>query len=236
MARVREERCPGPGCRIAPRRVAFLAMASLLALAVPRWAAALDVTETPGGGLKVTARGEALSSVIERVAQKLGTKVEYEGQPPSDRVFVDLSSANPTDAILRLLDGQKISYAAQFDRTGRHIQRLLLVTDTKAKAGSSAASGRSATSPRALFRPPVPDMSDLPSPDEPPTEDIEPPEAPEAPEPDDSATEDAPEPADEGNSPFRVVPPFPAPKDSETPPNPATPPVPPPPPTGDDAQ
>jgi len=85
----------------------------------------LDV-QAHEGHVSVHAQRVPLSKVLDRLAQQTGMKVVYETSPPSQAVSASLDSVLPRDAVVRLLEGQGVSYVFRTDATGKGVETLLV--------------------------------------------------------------------------------------------------------------
>jgi hypothetical protein len=208
------------------------ALFAILTLAAP-----LAASVTPGdievrvnpGQVYLRASGAPLSAVLERLAALTGMKLQFEGTPPAQRMITEFTRSTPIEAVLTLLDGLDVAYAAQVDSTGTRIQTLLIASRSAvATSARPTGPGRPGGPPPRTFRgmPAEP----LPEPETPEPEDDEvapppEPEAPPAPAPTGSPAPSPTPPAPDVKGPF-VYAPFPNAQPAATPqaqPSPATP-------------
>jgi hypothetical protein len=63
-----------------------------------------------GRGLAVAAQRAPLSAVLEEIGRRAGTRVTYEGPPPSTLVSCDFVAATASEAFVRALEGLGLNY------------------------------------------------------------------------------------------------------------------------------
>jgi hypothetical protein len=131
---------------IAPRspytagmRLLFVLTLALLAARDVR--AGVDV-RVIGDRVDVVATNAPLAEVLEGLSRQTHIKLVYEGSPPRQLVSVDLKDRTPAEAVLAVLEGQGLAYAVALDRTGTHVQTLLMSAANPAPAGPAAPAPR----------------------------------------------------------------------------------------------
>jgi hypothetical protein len=104
---------------------ALLLAASLLLDAMPAPRNAVEVIAS-GGRVTVRAERLPLSQLLDRIAQKTGMKVTYDGTRPSTLVSLDVEGVSEVEAILKLMEGLGISYVFKTDATGEAVDSLIV--------------------------------------------------------------------------------------------------------------
>lgn len=104
------------------------------------------------GRVIVHAAGAPLAEVLSRFSQATGTKVVYSVARPRQLVSLDIDAASEAEALAQLLEGQELGYGLRLDKTGKHVE-ILLVTG---KGGG--------------VTPPAPASADAEPPEPPPVE------------------------------------------------------------------
>ena len=107
-----------------PLAVALLAVV----LAASEGASARRQTEVFASGGRVTVRAERLplSQLLDRIALATGMKVTYEGSRPQALVSLDVEGLSEMAVILKLMEGQGISFVLQTDATGERVASLIV--------------------------------------------------------------------------------------------------------------
>lgn len=125
---------------------ALLLAASLLLDAMP---APRNAVEVVAAGGRVTVRAERLplSQLLDRIAQKTGMKVTYEGARPSMPVSLDVEQVSEVEAILKVMEGLGLSYVFKTDASGEGVDSLIV-------SGTGAGTLVAAASPSAHVDPP----------------------------------------------------------------------------------
>lgn len=127
-----------------------LALLAPLAL-VPRSAGAdVEVHVEPDGSVSVRADAPA-AEVLDRLAERTGMKVVYDGTAPRARVFVAFEHRTPAEAVLMILEGLGVDHLMRMDATGKRPQMLLLSasnTSTRPLPGSTPATPAMRPAPR----------------------------------------------------------------------------------------
>ena len=67
-----------------------------------------------------------LNQILDRLAASSGMKVSYEGTRPSMLVSMTVDGISETEAILRLMEGQGVSYVLATDPTGERVDTLII--------------------------------------------------------------------------------------------------------------
>jgi hypothetical protein len=111
---------------------------ALLALALLQPAAPpLDVT-VGADGVHLMARNVPLARVLEELSHRGGWQLVFLEARPNDPVTVSFEAATAEQALFRLFDGLRVSYAVAFDAEGRHIQQLIVGGPSGAPARGGA--------------------------------------------------------------------------------------------------
>jgi hypothetical protein len=98
----------------------------LLATAVP---APADVkVKMSAGQMSVQAQNAPIGEILQRIADKTGMKVIWDGPRPQEPVKVTLADRSPLDAVLGVLEGRGINFAVVLDPTGSSVETLFLST------------------------------------------------------------------------------------------------------------
>lgn len=97
-----------------------------LALAAPAKANSVVVRHAPNGRIDVDARNAPLADILDRIAQKTGMKLVYEGQAPRQRITLTLRARRPAEAVADLLQGQGLNYALVLDATATRVSELVV--------------------------------------------------------------------------------------------------------------
>jgi hypothetical protein len=90
--------------------------------------------------LDVSARDAPLTQILDRIAEKTGMLVEYGESRPSRTVTATLQGLSPAEAVLAILEGQRLNYALVMDRDGVRVAKLLLLGEAPA-GGATAKAG-----------------------------------------------------------------------------------------------
>jgi hypothetical protein len=98
-------------------------------LAVPGVTAAEVVVTDAEGGIRVEARQDGLTDVLEAFAERTGLEVIYEGPPPNVSVTAAIRDVSSARALVRLLEGRGLNYALVTDMSGMNAVKLLLVAE-----------------------------------------------------------------------------------------------------------
>lgn len=137
--------------------VPLLAPALLMAA---QFAAAEAQIRAVGGRVTIQAEKMPLNQILDRLARSSGMKVTYEGARPSMLVTVTVDGISETEAILRLMEGQGISYVLATDSTGQRVDTLII---SGAGAGRPAPPSQSAaSSSEPAYEEAVPDYGHVP--------------------------------------------------------------------------
>jgi hypothetical protein len=154
---------------------AGLALALLSTLAPAAWAE-LNVSMR-GGLMDIRAQAAPVSEVLNQIARQTGMQVVPDGAPPTTPVTLALEGRTPAEIVLSVLENAGVGYAAQLDRSGQKVTRLLLVRPGAA-ASPATAQARPSVRPAPALRPEPPVRDESPEPEE--LEQREPPIPPEA--------------------------------------------------------
>src|SRR6266508_346422 len=84
------------------------------------------VIRVSDGAVDVEARSVRVGDLLDRVAEKTGMKVIYDGHRPSDLVTVSLKHRTQLEAVLAILQGLNVNYALTTDVTQRRITTLIV--------------------------------------------------------------------------------------------------------------
>jgi hypothetical protein len=123
------------------RRV-WVVAAALLAPGVARAEVQVRAVE---GRIDLQARAAPLSEVLDQLARQTGMKVVYEGAPPRQPITTTIERRTPVEALLSVLEGLGLNYAATLDNSGTHVQMLVM-------SGAATTGGRAAPPPVTPFR------------------------------------------------------------------------------------
>jgi hypothetical protein len=86
----------------------------------------LVVRQAPHGKIDVDARNATLSDILDRIGQKTGMKVVYEGPAPRQRITLTLRGRRPAEAVAEILQGQGLNYGLVLDSTQTRVAELLV--------------------------------------------------------------------------------------------------------------
>jgi|SRR5687768_12211834 len=112
------------------------------------------------GQVTIHADKMPLSQILDRLATTSGMKVTYEGTRPSMPVTMTVDGISETEAVLKLMEGQGVSYVLATDPTGQRVDTLII---SGAGAGRPVpASQSSASSSESAYEEPVADYGHVP--------------------------------------------------------------------------
>ncbi len=122
----------------------------VLAAAVARAEVVVRIAEER---VDVTATAAPLADILDGLARQTGMEIVYDGNPPLQKVTVDLKGRSAAEAVQGILEGQSLNYALVAHPTGLHVQTLILA----GTAGKGTSARGSSRSPAPLSRrPPLP--------------------------------------------------------------------------------
>jgi hypothetical protein len=67
-----------------------------------------------------------LSQLLDRIAVATGMKITYEGVRPSSLVSLDVENLSEVAVVLKVMEGQGISYVLQTDAAGERVTSLIV--------------------------------------------------------------------------------------------------------------
>lgn len=117
-------------------------VASLLLIATP--AANTVRVSVKGGKVDVDANRAPLAAILGALAEKTGMAVVYEGRVPRPFLTLSLHDRTPAEAVLEVLEGQGLTYAASLDPSGTRVAKLLILGRGSSPAQTAGVSGRAA--------------------------------------------------------------------------------------------
>jgi hypothetical protein len=106
---------------------ALMLTAAVLALGGLAGAAEVQV-KVRDGRMAIEAVNVPLREVIDRVANRTGMRVIYDGDPPQQLVKVSLSERSAADAVVGILEGRGVNFAVILNAAGTQVQTLLVST------------------------------------------------------------------------------------------------------------
>ena len=114
------------------------------------------------GQVTIHADKMPLSQILDRLAASSGMKITYEGARPSMPVSMTVDGITETEAILRLMEGQGVSYVLATDPTGERVDTLIIsgVGAGRPVAPSSQSAASSSSEP--AYEEPVADYGHVP--------------------------------------------------------------------------
>ena len=86
------------------------------------------------GRVLVRAEAAPLTEVLTRFSEVTGAKIVYGADQPRQIVSVEIDASSEADAISQLLEGQGLGYALRLDKSGKHVEMVLLT----ARGGEAA--------------------------------------------------------------------------------------------------
>jgi hypothetical protein len=81
----------------------------------------------------IDAAGAPIADILDRLAERTGMKIVYDGPRPRERVSVKIEAPSVAAAVASLLEGHSISSALTFAPNGRDVATLIIV---RARAGA----------------------------------------------------------------------------------------------------
>jgi len=113
------------------------------------------------GQVTIQADKMPLSQILDRLAASSGMKVTYEGARPSMPVTMTVDGISEIEAILRLMEGQGVSYVLATDPTGERVATLI-ISGVGAGRPVAPSSQSSASSSEPAYEEPVADYGHVP--------------------------------------------------------------------------
>jgi hypothetical protein len=157
-------------------RRAGLPLALLSLAAVTAAPAELNVS-LRGDLMDIRSQGASVFEILNQISRQTGMQVVPDGAPPATPVSLVLEGRTPAEIVLSVLESAGVGYAAQLDRTGQKVTRVMLVRPGAA-APSAGTQTRPSVRPVPAARPEPPVREESPEPEE--AEPREPPVPPEA--------------------------------------------------------
>lgn len=111
------------------------------------------------GQVTIQADKMPLSQILDRLAASSGMKITYEGTRPSMPVSMTVDGISETEAVLRLMEGQGVSYVLATDLTGERVDTLII---SGVGAGRPVPPSQSAAAPEPAYEEPVADYGHVP--------------------------------------------------------------------------
>jgi hypothetical protein len=150
---------------------------ALLSLAAATAAPAELNVSLRGELMDIRAQGASVFEILTQISRQTGMQVVPDGAPPATPVSLVLEGRTPAEIVLSVLESAGVGYAAQLDRAGQKVTRVMLVRPGAA-APSAGTQTRPNVRPVPAARPEPPVREESPEPEE--AEQREPPVPPEA--------------------------------------------------------
>jgi hypothetical protein len=109
------------------------------------------------GVVQVHARSARLADVLDRLSEKTGMRVVYDGARPGAVVTLDGAWRTSAEAVLAILEGSGTNYAFATDESRTRVTTLVIngpATPSSLPAGGNRATVPAGTAPRPAFAPP----------------------------------------------------------------------------------
>jgi len=115
--------------------------------------------------VRIQVNASPLVETIDALARAANFKVTYEGARPVGVLFgAAIDTPTVAQALLRLLEGQNLNYAALFDLSGKRVTSLMILgVVPKSAVAAGPAAGGSKPQPFATPRTPLPPVDDDPA-------------------------------------------------------------------------
>src|SRR5512134_3286329 len=112
------------------------------ALLTASGASAQVVVNPSSGRVSIRASGQAVSTLLDQLAQKTGMAVDYEKSPPRQTVSLTLEDRTPAQAVVAILEGLNIPYALSLTADGLNVQTLVIADASAPPKGARPRVGR----------------------------------------------------------------------------------------------